>query len=177
MNEKAKINWTNSISLCLTALLAILNVSVYAADYKVHFRAVSFLMACDQNAPTISKSTLHRKSNRASIINGGLCVNAKKSVVNIRPSGISVKYDDTFDVFQVVIHLNKNDALAIKKITSDVKEGHSRRMFITADGSLVVDGYLNEPFDGNDYYVAADNHDAAFDLAKKFVDKIEKRNK
>lgn len=92
--------------------------------------------------------------------------------------GISVKHDEKYDVFEVVIHLNEKDSLALKKITADVPtKGEPARILITADGGLVEEGYIYEPFDGNDFYVGGYTHEVAFDLTKKFVDKLEKQSK
>lgn len=87
MNNKIRVSLFNTISMCFVIMyLTVLEGSASAADYKVHFRSVSFLMSCNKDTPKIFKNTLGRSPVNLANVNEGLCFNSRKTVEKIKPN-------------------------------------------------------------------------------------------
>lgn len=164
-----------TLSIFISLFAVPISYSSSSTDYKVHFRVLSFSMACNMETPNIQKKYLPRASGALVGISQSECVDTKKEIMKVKPAGIGVKYDSTFDKFEVVIHLDNSDARALMEITKKIpSRGYPERMLIGVDGSIVAGGYLNEPFVGDDYYISAESHETAHNFARLFVTKITK---
>lgn len=163
------------IALLLLLFMATKDISA-TTSYKVHFLPVTFAMACDASTPP-NERKYYQKSSKA---NAGIakreCADTHHQLTGVKPKSIGVIYDDRFDTFEVVIHLNAADAKALHDISRNVpKAGVGKRILIGSDNRIVVAGFLNAPFEGDEFHIGTTSHEAAHDMARLFVDSITKK--
>jgi hypothetical protein len=158
------------VLLLVAMIMALAWVGILPAQDNVvrsraSFAPITFSLGCKETTSSINRRIIKRSKNVVGYVKAEECIDISRQVIDAHIIKIAIGEDEKIGNFSVILVLADKDAKSLTALTSNVNH---QAMVLSVKGRAVVSSFINEPFQGNQFWITADSIEGARKTADLF---------